>query len=97
MSRQFSDGLRQGCVGDEDGQGADAPVPNGEAGLRAVALQGLGAADAVGWPGARCPTQAWCWLEWESSTTGQSRPAARSRFLAIHSDSISTRPSAPVA
>src|SRR6185312_5123992 len=36
-------------------------------------------------------------LEWASFKDGQSLPAARSRFLAVHSDSISTRPSAPVA
>ena len=34
------------------------------------------------------PTQALCWLEWGSSTAGHSRSAARSRFLAVHSDSI---------
>jgi hypothetical protein len=39
------------------------------------------------------PTQARFWLEWGSSTAGQSVPAARSRFRAVHSDSISTRPS----
>jgi hypothetical protein len=39
------------------------------------------------------PIQAWLWLEWGSSTAGQSLPAARSRFRAVHSDSISTRPS----
>jgi hypothetical protein len=43
------------------------------------------------------PTQARCWLEWGSSTAGQRRPAALSRFLAAHSDSISTHPSHPVA
>ena len=43
------------------------------------------------------PTQAWCWLEWGSSTAGHNLPAARSRFLAAHSHSISTRPSSPVA
>src|SRR5216684_8459093 len=37
------------------------------------------------------PTQARFWLEWGSSTAGQSVPAARSRFRAVHSDSISTR------
>jgi hypothetical protein len=42
----------------------------------------------VGW----WPIQAWFWLEWGSSTAGQSLPAARSRFRAVHSDSISTRP-----
>jgi hypothetical protein len=41
--------------------------------------------------------QARFWLEWGSSTLGQSFPAARSRRRAVHSDSISTRPSAPVA
>ena len=41
----------------------------------------------------RWPAQAWFWLEWGSSTAGQSLPAARSRFRAVHSDSISTRPS----
>ena len=46
---------------------------------------------------AGCPTQALFWLEWDSSTSGLSRPAACSRFLAVHSDSISTRPSSPVA
>jgi hypothetical protein len=43
----------------------------------------------VGW----WPIQAWFWLEWGSSTAGQSLPAARSRFRPVHSDSISTRPS----
>jgi hypothetical protein len=43
------------------------------------------------------PIQARFWLEWGSSTAGQSLPAARSRFRAVHSDSISTRPSQPVA
>jgi PD-(D/E)XK nuclease superfamily protein len=43
------------------------------------------------------PTQARFWLEWGSSTAEQSLPAARSRFRAVHSDSISTRPSQPVA
>ena len=43
----------------------------------------------------RCPIQARFWLEWGSSTVGQSLPAARSRFRAVHSDSISTRPSQP--
>ena len=38
------------------------------------------------------PTQAWVWLEWGSSTGGQSLPAARSRRRAVHSDLISTRP-----
>jgi hypothetical protein len=45
----------------------------------------------------RWPTQARFWLEWGSSTAGQSLPAARSRFRAVHSDSISTRSSQPVA
>src|SRR5205807_7918824 len=44
----------------------------------------------AGWP-----TQARFWLEWGSSTAGQTLPAARSRFRAVHSDSISTRPSQP--
>ena len=48
--------------------------------------RGLDAELLGGWP-----TQAWFWLEWGSSTAGQSLPAARSRFRAIHSDSISTR------
>ena len=43
------------------------------------------------------PTQAWFWLGWGSSTAGQSLPAARSRRLAVHSHSISTRPCHPVA
>src|SRR5580704_2504390 len=43
------------------------------------------------------PIQAWCWLEWGSSTAGQSLPAARSRLRAVHSDSIFTRPPQPVA
>jgi predicted nucleic acid-binding protein len=43
------------------------------------------------------PTQAFLWLEWGSSTAGHNFPAARSRFRAVHSDSISTRLSAPVA
>src|SRR5208337_4258960 len=43
------------------------------------------------------PTQAVFWLEWGSSFAGQSLPAARSRLLATHSHSISTRPSHPVA
>jgi hypothetical protein len=38
------------------------------------------------------PIQAWFWLEWGSSAAGQSLPAARSRFRAVHSDSISARP-----
>ena len=42
------------------------------------------------------PTQARFWLEWGNSTAGQSLPAARSRLRAVHSDSISTRPSSPV-
>jgi hypothetical protein len=37
----------------------------------------------------RWPTQAVFWLEWGSSTAGQSPPAARSRFFAAHSHSIS--------
>src|SRR5437868_4138075 len=41
--------------------------------------------------------QACFWLEWGSSIAGQSLPATRSRFRAVHSDSISTRPSQPVA
>jgi len=45
----------------------------------------------------RWPIQAWFWLEWGSSTAGQSLPAARSRFRAVHSDSISTPFSQPVA
>jgi hypothetical protein len=36
-------------------------------------------------------------FEWGSSSAGQSLPAARSRFRAVRSDSISTRPSRPVA
>jgi len=44
-----------------------------------------------------CPIQARFWLEWGSSTAGQSVPAARSRFRAVHSDSIGTGRSAPVA
>src|SRR5208282_6197125 len=43
------------------------------------------------------PTQAVFWFEWGSSTAGHNLPAARSRLLAIHSHSISTRPSLPVA
>jgi hypothetical protein len=38
-------------------------------------------------------TQARFWLEWGSSTDGQSVPATGSRFQAIHSNSISIRPS----
>src|SRR5437588_6445618 len=38
------------------------------------------------------PIQARLWLEWGSSTAGKSLPAARSRFRAVHSDSISTDP-----
>ncbi len=38
------------------------------------------------------PTQAWFWLEWGSSTAGQSVPAARSRFRVVHFDSISSLP-----
>src|SRR6266571_5072417 len=49
-------------------------------------------AGADGWP-----TQAVFWLEWGSSTAGHNLPAARSRFLAVHSHSISTLPSRPVA
>ncbi len=49
-------------------------------------------AGADGWP-----TQAVFWLEWGSSTAGHNLPAARSRFLAVHSHSISTLPSHPVA
>jgi hypothetical protein len=33
-------------------------------------------------------------LEWGGFTAVQSRPASLSRFCAVHSDSISTRPSA---
>jgi hypothetical protein len=44
-----------------------------------------------------CPIQARFWLEWGSSMAGGSLLSARSRFLAVHSDSISTRPSQPVA
>jgi hypothetical protein len=51
-----------------------------------------------------CPTQARFWLEWGSSlvnngssTDGHSFPAALSRLRAVHSHSISTRPSHPVA
>ena len=40
--------------------------------------------------------QAWGWLERGNSTDGQSFPAARSRFLETHSDSISMRPSRPM-
>ncbi len=36
------------------------------------------------------------WLEWGSYIAGRSLPAARSRFRAVHSDSISTRRSQPV-
>src|SRR6185369_12860772 len=43
------------------------------------------------------PTQARFWLEWGSSAAGQSLPASLSRFRAVHSDSICTRPSSPVA
>jgi hypothetical protein len=43
------------------------------------------------------PIQARFWLEWGSSIAGQSLPAARSRFRAVHSDSISIRPREPVA
>jgi hypothetical protein len=43
------------------------------------------------------PTQAVLWLEWGSSTAGHNFRAARSRFRAVHSDSISTRPSPPAA
>ena len=35
------------------------------------------------------PIQVWFWLEWGSSTAGQSLPAAGSRFRAVHPDSIS--------
>jgi len=49
-------------------------------------------AGADGWP-----TQAVFWLEWGSSTAGHNLPAARSRFLAVRSHSISTLPSHPVA
>src|SRR5713226_5447647 len=38
------------------------------------------------------PTRARLWLEWGSSTAGQSLPAARSSFRVVYSDSISTRP-----
>jgi hypothetical protein len=38
------------------------------------------------------PIQAWFWLEWGSSTAGQSLPAALSRFRVVYSDSISTVP-----
>src|SRR6266849_8455640 len=38
------------------------------------------------------PTQAWFWLEWGSSTAGQSVPAALSCFCVVHSDSISIVP-----
>ena len=48
-------------------------------------------------PAGRWPTQAVFWLEWGSSTAGHIFPAARSRFRAVHSDSISTRPAQPVA
>ncbi len=37
----------------------------------------------------------WAGLEWGSSTAGLSLPAARSRFLAVHSDSSSTVPLQP--
>jgi hypothetical protein len=43
------------------------------------------------------PTQALFWLEWGSSITEGSLPASRSRSLAVHSHSINTRPSRPVA
>jgi hypothetical protein len=36
------------------------------------------------------PTQAWFWLEWGSSTAGQSLPAAVFRFRVVHFDSISS-------
>jgi hypothetical protein len=48
-------------------------------------------------PNALLPIQARFWLERGSSMAGQSVAAARSRFRAVHSDSISTRPSQPVA
>ncbi len=42
------------------------------------------------------PVQTWFWLEWGSSTPGQSLHHARSRLRSVHSESISTRPSAPL-
>ncbi len=42
------------------------------------------------------PIQARCWLEWGSSTSGQTLPAALSCFRAVCSDSIATVPQ-PVA
>ena len=49
------------------------------------------------WNRAGWPIQACCWLEWAPSTSWLSLPAARSRLFAVHSDSISTHPSSPVA
>jgi hypothetical protein len=45
----------------------------------------------------RCPIQAFFWLEWGCSADAASLPALRSRLAAVHSDSMSTRPLAPVA
>ena len=50
-------------------------------------------ANVKGW----WPIQAFFWLEWGSGTRGTNLPAAASLRLAIHSDSLSTRPSQPVA
>ncbi len=61
--------------------------------LKLTRLRLASALERVGW----WPAQARFWLEWGSSRAGQSFPAARSRFLAVHSHSISTRPSQPVA
>src|ERR1700722_10666242 len=62
--------------------------------LRALGMTNFfGLAMRAGMAG--CPIQARVWLEWGSSTAGQSLPDARSRFLAVHSDSISTCPSHP--
>jgi hypothetical protein len=68
---------------------------------------GAGASKHAGYPFAKsmgtelfagCPIQAFFWLEWgRNCTAGASLPAARSRFLETHSDSICTRPSMPVA
>jgi hypothetical protein len=75
-----------------NGNSADIDTISSTGALALLATVQTGGTGIGGWP-----TQARLWLEWGSSTAAHNRPAARSRFRAVHSDSISTRPSHPVA
>ena len=84
-----------GVVGENDQFQVDLFVSHLYPSCDSIPRFGFACAQAYGskvGPSGGWPTQARVWLEWGSSMAGQSRPSARSRSLAVHSDSISTQP-----